>query len=186
MSKKFQAVPYLEIVDAVNRFMIYADHQEWDEVRQLMMNSVWVDFADLDRAPAGRVDSRILISSWRDQANGLEAVQHLLSNHYVDLSAKDKATCRAHAQIYRTLANNKGASYWLLGGTYLFGLVRLGGAWKVERIAWETLWSAGNASIFELAYEKAQENMASKPLSTDNPLLTFLTDPANLAHPSRP
>ena len=184
MSKNLEAVTYLKIVDVVNRFMMHADHQEWDQLGQLMLNSLWVDYSDLDGLPPGRVDSRILISSWRDQANGLDAVQHLLSNHYVDLSSKDKAVCRAHAQIYRTLGNKKGAGYWLLGGTYLFGLIRVR-SWKVERIAWKTLWSAGNASIFELAYENGQENMTRQSISNDapDPSLLHLLDPLK---PPRP
>ena len=171
MATRFETVPYLRIVDLVNRFTMHADHQEWDELYPLMANSLWMDYSDLDGEPASRVDARILISSWRDQANGLDAVQHLLSNHCVDIPSKHHATCRAHSQIYRTLPNKKGADFWLLGGTYTFGLLLVGRDWKIDRIAWKTLWSAGNASIFELAFEKAQEGITSKPLATDqNPL----------------
>lgn len=168
MSKDLDAVNYLKVIDTVNRFAMHADHQEWSEVSQLLADAVLIDY-DLDGFELERIPQGTLISSWKEQAHGFHSVQHLISNHGIEFSGNKRATCRTHALIHRTLPNNKGGSSWTLGGSYTFGLVLKMQGWKIQWIQWKTLWSAGNAALFELAFEKSHEAFASHPLTAENP-----------------
>ena len=160
-------VDRLTIFDLINRFCMYADWKEWDALRELLANSIWIDYSSFDGSQPERVDTRILISSWRELVGGFEAVQHLVTNHCIDVHSRTRATCRAHLHVHHTLPTRSGGSSWVLGGTYTFGLERLGKGWKISRIVLQTLWSEGNQNLFNLAFVRAQEVAEREPTRGD-------------------
>lgn len=147
----------IAIIDAISRFGMYVDWQEWEPLRELMADEVWIDYSSLDGVEPGRVETRILISSWRELISGFESVQHVITNHCVDVQTRTSAVCRAHVRVHHVLPTRNGGSSWTLGGTYTFGLERVGRIWKITRITLQTLWSDGNQHLFTLAFKQAQE-----------------------------
>ncbi|MEV1120984.1 nuclear transport factor 2 family protein [Actinosynnema sp. NPDC049800] len=143
-----------EIVDATTRMAWFADRRDWDALLTVFADEVDLDYTSLTGGEPARLAAADVVAGWRAGLGGLDATQHLVSNHLVDVDG-DRAVVTAQFQAVHVLANPHGDPTWTLGGHYRFGLVRADGGWRIDAITMTTTWATGNQHIMTLAAQRA-------------------------------
>ena len=148
------------IIDIINRFGLFVDLQEWDALRTILSEEVWIDYSDFDGHEPERVPKETLIRSWQELIAGFDAVQHSITNHVIDRQTVRRYRCRAHVRTYHALSNNHGSNSWTVGAVYTFGLEKIKDDWKIIRIELKPLWSDGNRHLYDEVVEKGRSILA--------------------------
>lgn len=90
-----------------------------------------------------------LVAGWRQTIGHLDATQHLVGNHVVNVDG-DHATCVANIQGTHVLTNPSGGPTWTVGGRYDIALDRCANRWRVSAVSLTVRWTAGNQHILQL------------------------------------
>jgi hypothetical protein len=78
------------IIDVTTRVTWYADQRRWDEIPNLFAARVLLDYTRLTGGEPTTVEPSQIVQSWRASLGGLDATQHMVTNHLVDLSEDEK------------------------------------------------------------------------------------------------
>jgi len=143
-----------EIVEQTTRMAWLADRRDWDRLVDLFADEVDLDYTALTGGHPVRLSPVDLVAGWRAGLGGLDATQHLVSNHLVDVDG-DRAVATAQFQATHVLANPHGDPTWTLGGHYRFGLVRRDDGWRIDAVTMTATWATGNQQVMTLATRAA-------------------------------
>ncbi|MEU4769146.1 nuclear transport factor 2 family protein [Actinosynnema sp. NPDC023794] len=143
-----------EIVDTTTRMAWFADRRDWDALLTVFADEVDLDYTSLTGGEPALLKAADVVAGWRAGLGGLDATQHLVSNHLVDVDG-DRAVVTAQFQAVHVLANPHGDPTWTLGGHYRFGLVRADGGWRIDAVTMTTTWATGNQHIMTQAAQRA-------------------------------
>ncbi len=148
------------IVDVTTRLGWYADQRRWDELPGLFADQVTLVYTSVTGGEPVTVTPADIVASWRAALGGLDATQHVVSNHLVDL---DTDTAVATAQFIAThrLHDPHGDPLWTLGGHYRWTLTRHQDGWRITAMTMTGTWATGNRHIMTLA--------AAPPVAPDTP-----------------
>lgn len=143
------------IIDTTIRVAWYADQRRWDDIPDLFADKVKLDYTSLAGGESARVTPTDIAASWKGSLGGLDATQHLVGNHLVELD-RDAASAVATAQFLAThlLANQHGGPTWTLGGHYHWTLRKLENKWKIDSMTMTATWASGNQQIMSLAADR--------------------------------
>ncbi len=144
----------IAIVDATTRIAWLAGRREWDRLVEVFTDQVQVDYTSLAGGAPTRLSSADLVAWWRSGLGGLDATQHLVSDHLVDVDG-DVAVATAQFIATHVLANSRGDSTWTVGGHYRFGLARFDDGWRIDAVTMTATWATGNQQIMTLATQAA-------------------------------
>ena len=131
-----------------------ADRRDWERLTEVFAERVDLDYTSLNGGEPARLSSTDLVAGWRAGLGGLDATQHLLSSHLVEVVG-DRGVANAQFQAVHVLANPYGDPTWTLGGHYRYGLVRRANAWRIDAVTMTVTWASGNRQIMTLAAEGA-------------------------------
>lgn len=145
---------WAEIVTVITRMAWLADRRDWDQLLDVFAEQVELDYTSLTGGEPARLTPADLVAGWRAGLGGLDATQHLVSNHLVDVQG-DRAVVTAQFQATHVLATPRGDPTWTLGGRYRFGLTRHEGRWRIDAVTMTTTWATGNQQIMTLATSAA-------------------------------
>lgn len=145
-----------QIVELTSAMGILLDAREWEALTRLFAARVDVDYTSLNGGEPVTAAREELVAGWQATLDGLDATQHLISNHQVSIDG-DEATCIAHVQGAHRLATAHGDPLWIVGGRYDFRLRRSGptAPWRISALKLTALWATGNRTIMELAAQRA-------------------------------
>ncbi len=138
------------IVDVTTRLGWYADQRRWDELLGLFAGQVTLDYTSLAGGEPVTVSPADIVASWKGGLGGLDATQHVVSNHLVDLDG-DTAVATAQFIAIHRLDNPHGDPLWTLGGHYRWTLARHQGRWRITTMTMTATWATGNRHIMTLA-----------------------------------
>lgn len=140
------------VIDTTTRVAWYADQRRWDDIIDLFADHVVLDYTSLTGGEPATVTPADIAGSWKAALGGLDATQHLVSNHLVDVN-DDATTAVATAQFVAThlLANSQGGPIWTLGGHYRWTLRQVAGAWRIDSMTMTATWASGNQQIMTVA-----------------------------------
>ena len=138
------------IVDVTTRMAWLADRRDWDALAGVFAEQVQLDYTSLTGGEPATLAAADIVAGWRRGLGGLDATQHLVSNHLVDIEG-DRAVATAQFQATHVLANPHGDPVWTLGGRYRFGLVRGGDGWRIDAVTMTVTWATGNQQVMTLA-----------------------------------
>ncbi len=138
------------IVEVTTRMAWLADRRDWDALAGVFADRVQLDFTSLTGGEPATLAPADIVAGWRRGLDGLDATQHLIANHLVDIDG-DRAVATAQFQATHVLANQYGDPVWTLGGHYRFGLVRSGDGWRIDALTMTFTWATGNQQIMTLA-----------------------------------
>jgi hypothetical protein len=143
-----------QIVERTSAMGVLIDARDWPALTELFDERVHVDYTSLNGGEPATVTPAELIAGWRPLAEGLDATQHLIANHKVEVEG-ETATCSAHVLATHRLATVHGDPLWVVGGRYAFRLRRLPehGQWRICAVTLTTFWATGNRTIMELAVQ---------------------------------
>jgi len=119
-----------EIVAVTTRLAWLVDRREWEALNGLFATHVDLDYTSLNGGEPATLTRDEIVAGWRSGLEGLDATQHLVSGHLVEVDG-DRASCTAQFQATHVLSdpslNPYGGSTWTLGGHYRYTLLRAGG-----------------------------------------------------------
>ncbi|WP_326655761.1 nuclear transport factor 2 family protein [Streptomyces anthocyanicus] len=140
------------IIELCTRMAWHLDHCEWDQLVDLFTDEIRLDYTSLNGGEPVTLPRKDVIGKWRSNREGLQATQHLLSNHLVTV---DGATAHTTAMFQAThlLPNPFGGPTWTLGGEYRYGLMRTADGWRISALTMNILWADGNRHIRDLALQ---------------------------------
>jgi len=141
---------WVAIVEVTTRMGWLADRRDWDQLVEVFTEQVDLDYTSLAGGEPARLSRSDIVAGWRAGLDGLDATQHLMSNHLVDVDG-DRAMATAQFQAVHMLANPHGDPAWTLGGHYRFGLIRVKGSWRIDAVTMTATWATGNQQIMTLA-----------------------------------
>lgn len=138
------------IVDTTTRMAWYVDQRRWDELPALFAERVTLDYTSLNGGEPATVTPADIVTGWKAGLGGLDATQHVVSNHLIDL---DGDTAEATAQFVAThlLHNPHGAPLWTLGGHYHWTMARHQDRWRITAVTMTATWATGNQHIMTRA-----------------------------------
>lgn len=147
------------IIETTIRVAWYADQRRWDDIPDLFADQVLLDYTSLTGGEPTTVKPSDIAASWKATLGGLDATQHLVSNHLVEL-AEDRSTAVATAQFLAThlLANPHGGATWTLGGHYRWTLRQIEDRWRIKSMMMTATWASGNQQIMTLAAGRGPES----------------------------
>lgn len=149
---------HIAVVDTVSRLGLLTDSRDWDGLLGLFAEAVEVDYTSLNGGVPERLEARQLVTGWATMLGGLDATQHIISNHHVSLNA-DTAECAAYVQATHLLRGpgdkEPGDTVtWVLGGRYDIRLRILDDSWKITSLRMTAIWSTGDRAIMTLARDR--------------------------------
>jgi hypothetical protein len=148
-----QLIDRVKIVETVKRLTFHMDRKDWKSYEAEFADQVEVDFTDT--AFGGQVARIAPKAQWAAAvASGLARffqTQHFASNYFVELDG-DRATAITYF-IARHFMKGPASTKYVLdeGGYYTHGLVKINGAWKVNRNKLTPLWDQGDPEALKLA-----------------------------------
>ena len=138
------------IAELTCRMGVLADQRRWVELADLFTDRVDIDYTSLLGGQPATVTRKDLVTGWAGTLTGLDATQHMISNHQTRVDG-DSASCEAYFQATHMLANPHGSSRWALGGQYRFSLLRVDGEWRISAVVMRAVWADGNQNVMALA-----------------------------------
>jgi hypothetical protein len=136
----------LAIVELISRMALHVDARAWRELTELFTDPVFIDYTSLNGGEPASLAPSALISGWRQALDRLDATQHIVAGHAVELDG-DSATCAANVQGTHTRANHSGGPLWTVGGRYDFALRRTPSGWRISALTLSVQWASGNRYI---------------------------------------
>jgi hypothetical protein len=135
-----------EIVELTSRFCAWVDARDWDGVESLFANPVRVDYTSLNGGEPETLEPRQLVAGWQDMLSRLDATQHLIAGHVVEVDGAH-ATCAASIQGTHRL--DAATAPWTVGGRYDFELRHTDGAWRISGLTLTVQWTSGSRQIMQ-------------------------------------
>jgi len=143
----------LRVIDTINRFFLAVDTRDYATARSLLTEQVDFDYSRMFGATMPNTADG-MIEKVRANHAGLHGIQHLISNHIVEIDG-DIASCRSNYIAHHWFPNPQGDATWAVGGRYQHRLQGTGGLWKLQGGVIEVAWTKGNRAIFDLARASA-------------------------------
>lgn len=136
MSKK------IEIQETISGFMNSFDLKDWGRMKEVLADSLFVDYSDLREEETGEISADDYIGM-RIALHDQLRLHHLITNFEVVVGGRS-ASVLASCVIYR----NSGLQFFNTHALYEFGLILdEGGKWKISRIKQVVLWNEGDLKI---------------------------------------
>ncbi|MGV9880225.1 nuclear transport factor 2 family protein [Streptomyces sp. NPDC003006] len=135
-----------------------ADRWDWAAFQEIFAEEVDLDYTSLNGGEPLRLPRESVVNGWSTVLTGLDATQHLVSNHLVTLHG-DTAECTASVLATHILANEQGEPTWTVGGHYHYRLVRTAEGWRISGLKMTADWTTGNRNIMVLAVQNQPEHV---------------------------
>lgn len=136
------------ISDVFHNYATAIDTRDWDLLRSCFTDDLEADFAAM--SPGNIITGG---DKWTGQIRrtieALDATQHIITNH-VHVIDGDHSHSRSYLQAQHVLRGEAGAPdiHYLIGGYYLYNMLRLAGEWKIRRYSLTITWTTGDPQIF--------------------------------------
>jgi len=142
----------ISVVEVISRWAAAIDTKDWAGVRAVFadqFSSSLGEQAPDDPEPPLQ-DTDTVLASWRQHLGGLDATQHLITNHIVDV-AGDHALLRASAVAVHVLRPGDGEQLtYTVGSHYRIRMRRSTRGWRITGFALFPLWTDGPPQVFAL------------------------------------
>lgn len=138
------------IVDVTHRMARCFDQLDWVGLEGCFCDEIAVRYEHVVGDDLVTASAAAFVEAWRGAMSGLEATQHLLTTHRVDV-AGDEATCTAYCLVQHYYPDPSGSCVWTLGGHYDFGFVRTDDGWLIDTLELTGVWAHGNRFLLARA-----------------------------------
>lgn len=146
----------VDVIETCNRMAWLADRREWEALADLFTDEVRVDYTSLTGGAPETMQRDELVEGWRASLSGLDATQHLVASHSVELDG-ERAVCTASFQATHHYSDPHGDPLWILGGHYRYELERRGSAWRIAALTMTATWARGNRNLMNLVATEGEE-----------------------------
>lgn len=137
----------------MNKYCTAIDLRDWGLLASCFSEDLVADFRSFGASEL--VKGRdAWVAAVRGTVGGLDATQHLTSNHVYELKGDD-ANFTAYVQAVHVLANEFGDSEYTIGGYYKCSLTRREDDWAIKNYSLNVTWQRGNRHILRLGRERS-------------------------------
>ena len=140
--------------DVFNDYAAAIDLRDWDLLRSCFTDDLEADFTSLMPNSRGQGGDQ-WADAVRRSIEALTATQHIITNHTHEIDG-DISKSRSYLQAQHVLADGEGKPeiHYMIGGYYLYDMVRAGDGWKIKRYSLTVTWRTGNPDIFRLGAQR--------------------------------
>jgi SnoaL-like protein len=142
----------VEIIEMVNRYASGMDLLDRPLYESCFTDPLEIDFASWDGTAR-----TMSIKDWGDyvweQIVGLDATQHIITNHHVTFQGDDDATCVAYLHATHYIAD-LAVPVFIAGGFYTDRMKRTADGWKIAGCTCTLTWRNGDIGVMELAKQR--------------------------------
>lgn len=144
------------ISDVFHNYASAIDLRDWNLLRTCFTDDVEADFASLTPGNIVRGADK-WTGQIRRSIEALDATQHIITNH-VHMIDGDSSQSRSYLQAQHVLRGAAGGPdvHYLIGGYYMYDMLRAGGVWKIRRYSLTVTWTTGDPEIFRLGIARAK------------------------------
>jgi len=146
-----------EISDVQLRYATGLDSRDWPLFRSCFADEIETDFTSVFGGEPRKVSADRWTEAARRSLSGLQATQHMITNHVITFQGDDEATCVAYVQARHHLPNDTGESDQTMFGYYTNRFVRTADGWKIRACKLTVTWNTGNWHVFDLARRRLDE-----------------------------
>jgi hypothetical protein len=136
------------VIEQVTRLFWLSDHHRWDELEELFADRVRLDYTSLQGGEPSELSPEQIVSGWKQALGALDAHQHLVANHLVDV-----LDGRANATAAFQATHQFDGATWTLGGDYAFELRLSDSRWRIESMTMTAVWQIGDRQLLARAGE---------------------------------
>jgi hypothetical protein len=139
------------VVETITRVFWLTDHHRWDQLDALFADRVRLDYTSLQGGEPAELAPAEIVAGWRATLGPLDAHQHLLANHLVEIG-EGRASATASFQATHQFDGET----WTLGGDYAFELHRGDSGWRIQSMTMTAVWQTGDGGLVARAGEAAR------------------------------
>jgi hypothetical protein len=135
-----------EVAELASKLGLLVDAHDWEGTQALFCDQVDLDYTSLNGGEPVRLPPAEIVGAWKDILTRLEASQHLIANHVVEIDG-DEGTVAANVIATHVAARATGDAMWTVGGRYDLRVRRQAGGWRIAALTMTVLWATGNQAI---------------------------------------
>lgn len=143
------------VIQTINRMGWLTDRRRWDDLVDVFADEVRLDYTALNGGEPATVPAADMVAGWAAGLGGLQATQHLLGSHLVDVDG-DRATATAQFQATHVLPTRPRSAAVDLGGRYHCELTRRDDRWRITAVTMTPSWAEGNQQVMTLAAQRTR------------------------------
>lgn len=140
---RFEPVDRLDIIEAIQAFMLYVDLLQWERASELLAPEVTTDYRSVLHGENGGDVTTLRREDFIERIAatlvGFECTQHHVTNVLV-MGEGDVATTRSNLRCTHWIGQRE----WAFGGGYSHRLERLDGGWRIAFIKIDKWWELGD------------------------------------------
>lgn len=149
------------ISDVFHNYASAIDTRDWKLLRGCFTDDLEADFASMTPGNIA-IGGDKWTAQIRRSIEALDATQHIITNH-VHVIDGDHSQSRSYLQAQHALRGAAGAAdiHYLIGGYYIYDMLRVAGVWKIRRYSLNVTWQTGEPQIFRIGVARNKTKNAT-------------------------
>lgn len=144
---------YQNIIETINKLFISVDNREWDNLKDIFNNEVWLDYSSMNGSEPSLLSIDSIIESWSAFLPGFDSTHHQIANFVVD-NDNDHAKVYCYGSAIHYIKNVSGINFWTVLGTYDFDLHKHLNSWIIDKMSFNFKFSLGNNDLPAIALDR--------------------------------
>jgi hypothetical protein len=135
-----------DIIAVANKLYICTDNRDWACVKDVFAPEVFFDMTSLAGGMPEKKTPQQITDMWAQGLKAVKAIHHQAGNYQVTLKG-NKADMFCYGIAYHYLPNPTNQNTRVFVGSYNFHLIKMNGAWKVDRFKFNLKFIDGNKDL---------------------------------------
>jgi hypothetical protein len=131
------------VIEAVTTLFVETDKRDWAAVQSCFAPGVFFDMSSQGGGPPGVTTPDRIVQGWKNGLKNLEAIHHQVGNFLVHING-EAATVFCYGIAFHYLPNPSRQNTRTFVGSYEFHLVKQGGVWLIDTMAYHARFVDGN------------------------------------------
>lgn len=134
------------VIEAVTTLFIETDKRDWAAVQSCFAREVFFDMSSQGGGPPGLTTPDRIVGGWKDGLKNLQAIHHQVGNFLVHITG-EAATVFCYGIAFHYLPSPSKQNTRTFVGTYEFHLIKQGGVWRIDTMAYHAKFVEGNQNL---------------------------------------
>ena len=143
------------IADVMYTYALAVDTKDWHALETVFAEQIRADFRTFGVKDIYDGSAAGWIANIRASIAGMDATQHMMSNHLYEVSG-DQAKGTTYLRAIHICRNDWGEDFYTVGGHYEVELSRLNLGWRITSYGLRVTWSQGNRHVLRAAMRRAK------------------------------
>ena len=151
MDQLQRLIDRVELVELMSQYAAGVDLLDRELYASCFTDPVDIDFGSFDPDSVKVMTPEEWVGYCWDFVEGLDASQHIITNHRITFNSDDEATIIAymHAQHYIQEVGG-----YIAAGYYTNRAVRTDAGWRLARVRYTLTWESGDRSVFDIGRQR--------------------------------